>query len=63
MPKLIRQINDGNDDGCVFDTIIRQSADIGKAVNYRCAVCARFHGKGAARDFEHLYDEVVMALV
>ena len=63
LPKLIRQINDGNDDGCVFDTIIRQSADIGKAVNYRCAVCARFHGKGAARDFEHLYDEVVMALV
>ena len=62
LPSLIRQINDGNDDGCVFDTVIRQSADIGKAVNYRCAVCARFHGKGAARDFENLYDEVVMSL-
>ncbi len=63
LPTLISQLNNGEEDGVVFKTIIRQSADVGKAVNYRCAVCDRFHGKTVARDFEKLYNEVVSILV
>lgn len=62
LPSLIKQINDGQEDGVILDTVVRQSADVGKAVNFACSVCERFHGKTAAKDFEKLYDEVVSLL-
>ena len=61
-PDVIKSLSDGEEEGYVFDSMIRMSADAGKVVNFGCAVCDRFHGKTMANDFEKLYNEVVMRL-
>jgi len=61
-PDAIYEISGGEEKGYVFDAVIRSSADVGKAINFNCAACDRFHGKTIAKDFEKLYDEVVKRL-
>jgi cellulose biosynthesis protein BcsQ len=62
IPEVIAEVNGGNDEGKFFDTVIRDSEDVRKAVILHSAVTERFRSNKVGKDFEKLYYEVTEAL-
>lgn len=56
LPLAIKRMNDGQEEGVCFKTIIRASEDAQKAINYHAAVTAR--GGVLTEDFKNLYREI-----
>ena len=62
VPEAIRDANGGQDEGIVFNTLIRDSVDVSTSVNFQSAVTDRFSNKKISDDFRSLYREVVKCL-
>jgi hypothetical protein len=62
MPEVISEMNGGAEEGKFFDTVIRDSEDVRKAVILHSAVTERFRSNKVGKDFEKLYLEVTEAL-
>jgi len=62
IPNALAKVNNGVREGKVFNTVIRDSADVNKAGISRSAVTERFRNKDVGRDFYKLYMEVTEAL-
>lgn len=62
IPEVISEVNGGADEGKFFDTVIRDSEDVRKAVILHSAVTERFRSNKVGKDFEKLYLEVTEAL-
>jgi len=58
IPKGIAVLNEGESEGICFKTVIRDSEDARKSVNYHCAVTAKYRGTNIATDFAKLYYEI-----
>ena len=62
IPEVIAEVNGGADEGKFFDTVIRDSEDVRKAVILHSAVTERFRSNKVGKDFEKLYFEITEAL-
>lgn len=62
VPQLIANANDGEPEGMVFQSLIRDSEDARKASNFCCAVTEKYHNGKLAEDFTNLYHEILEAL-
>ena len=62
IPEVIAEVNGGTTEGEFFDTVIRDSEDVRKAVILHNAVTERFRSNKVSKDFEKLYSEVKVAL-
>lgn len=62
IPEVIAEVNGGNEEGIFFDTVIRDSEDVRKAVILHRAVTEKFRSSKVSKDFERLYSEITEAL-
>lgn len=62
VPQIIADANDGEPEGVVFESLVRDSEDARKASNFCCAVTEKYHNGKLAEDFTNLYHEVLEAL-
>lgn len=62
LPEIFAQLNGGESEGKFFETTIRDSEDVRKAVIFHSAVTERFRSNKVGKDFEKLYYEIVKEL-
>lgn len=62
IPVELAKLNNGVQEGVLFNTTIRESEDARKSVNYHCAVTEKYHNKKISIDFKKLYKEIKEAL-